>query len=213
VTTAKHQSIRAGSPDPALIQTAADRIQQGGVVVCPTSGLYGLAADPFRPEAVLRVFALKGRPPHMPLLVLIDNRDTLPRLTTGIPTAAQRLMEHFWPGGLTLIVPAHPALPAALTGGGATVGIRQAAHPVARALARAAGGVITGTSANLSGQPGCNRISDLDPAVAAAVDLILDAGPLAGGPGSTVVDCTANPPRLLREGVVPATDLDAIMTQ
>jgi L-threonylcarbamoyladenylate synthase len=182
-------------------------------VVCPTRGLYGLAADPFQAEAVRRIFEIKGRPAHMPLLVLIDSREVLARLTTGVPPVAEKMMDRFWPGGLTLIVPAHPALPPALTGGGATVGIRQTAHPVARALARAAGGVITGTSANRSGSPGCGDIEALDPQVAAEVDLILDAGPLAGGPGSTVVDCTVTPPVVLREGAVATADLEAVTAQ
>lgn len=207
MTTAKHQKIGAGSPDPALIKTAADVIRRGGVVVCPTSGLYGLAADPFQPAAVRRIFEIKGRPPQMPLLVLIDDREVLPRLTAGIPPAAKKMMNRFWPGGLTLVMPAHPALSASLTGGSGTVGIRETAHPVARALAKAAGGVITGTSANRSGGAGCSRIQDLDPQVAAGVDLILDAGDLAGGRGSTVVDCTTDPLRVLREGAVPTSAL------
>jgi L-threonylcarbamoyladenylate synthase len=199
--------IGAGLPDPALIKAAADIIGHGGVVVYPTSGLYGLAADPFRPAAVQRIFEIKGRSAHMPLLVLIDNRQILPRLTAEIPPVAEEMMNRFWPGGLTLVMPAHPAMPASLTGGGGTVGIRETAHPVARALAGAAGGVITGTSANRSGGAGCSRIQDLDPQVAAGVDLILDAGELAGGLGSTVVDCTTRPPRVLREGAVAATAL------
>jgi L-threonylcarbamoyladenylate synthase len=213
VTTAKAKKIAAGSPDPALIQTAADIIGRGGVVVCPTSGLYGLAADPFQPEAVQRIFEIKGRPAEMPLLVLIDNREILPRLTSDIPPVAEEMMKRFWPGGLTLIMPAHLALPAPLTGGGATVGIRETAHPVARALAKAAGGVITGTSANRSGGAGCSRIQDLDPKVAAGVDLILDAGVLAGGRGSTVVDCTTAPPRVLREGTLATAALDLLEAQ
>jgi L-threonylcarbamoyladenylate synthase len=208
VTIAKHRKIRAGSPAPALIQAAADIIGRGGVVVCPTSGLYGLAADPFQPAAVRRIFEIKGRPAHMPLLVLIKDRRQLSRLTTLVPPAAETLIKRFWPGGLTLIMPAHPDLPAPLTGGSATVGIRETAHPVARALAGAAGGVITGTSANRTGGAGCSRIQNLDPQVAAGVDLILDAGDLAGGRGSTVVDCTTDPPRVLREGAVAAAALD-----
>jgi L-threonylcarbamoyladenylate synthase len=207
VTTAKSKKIAAGSPDPALIQAAAHIIGQGGVVVCPTSGLYGLAADPFQPAAVQRIFEIKGRSAEMPLLVLIDDRETLTRLTSDIPPVAEELINRFWPGGLTLIMPVHPALPAPLTGGGATIGIRETAHPVARALAKAVGGVITGTSANRSGGSGCSRIQDLDPKVAAGVDLILDAGNLAGGRGSTVVDCTIAPPRVLREGTVAAAAL------
>lgn len=207
MTTAKYHPIRAGSPDPALIQLAAEKIRNGGVVVCPTSGLYGLAADPFQPAAVERVFEIKGRPAHLPLLVLVDNRDALPRLATAIPPAARDLMERFWPGGLTLVMAAHPGLPPALTGGTAKIGIRLTAHPVARALAKAAGGVITGTSANRSGHPGCARVSDLDPDLVAEVDLILDAGQLAGGLGSSVVDCTSDPPQLIREGALSAEDL------
>jgi L-threonylcarbamoyladenylate synthase len=143
----------------------------------------------------------------MPLLVLIQDRQMLSRLTTGVPTSAETLIKRFWPGGLTLVLPVHPDLPASLTGGSGTVGLRETAHPVARSLARAAGGVITGTSANRSGDAGISRIRDLDPQVAAGVDLILDAGELAGGLGSTVVDCTTRPPRVLREGAVAATAL------
>ncbi|MDJ0782685.1 MAG: L-threonylcarbamoyladenylate synthase [Desulfosarcinaceae bacterium] len=216
MTTAKRLFIQAGSTDavdPALVRAAAEIIRQGGVVVCPTSGLYGLAADPFQPAAVQRIFEIKGRPAHMPLLVLIHDRHMLPRLTTAVPPVAKRLMHRFWPGGLTLILPAHPDLPAPLTGGGATVGIRLTAHPVARALAKAAGGVITGTSANPSGKAGCSRIDNLDGTVAAAVDLILDAGALAGGPGSSVVDCTATPPQVLREGAVRTANLTPLINE
>lgn len=199
--------MRAGSPDPALIQLAAEKIRAGGVVVCPTSALYGLAADPFQPAAVERVYAIKGRPAHQPLLVLVDSLDALPRLATAIPPAARDLMERFWPGGLTLVMAAHPSLPPALTGGTTKIGIRQTAHPVARALAAASNGVVTGTSANRSGHPGCARIADLDPDLVAEVDLILDAGQLAGGLGSSVMDCTADPPQLIREGALSAEDL------
>jgi L-threonylcarbamoyladenylate synthase len=111
-------------------------------------------------------------------------------------------MEKIWPGGLTLVLPASPAIPAALTAGTGKIGIRLPAHPVARALVAAVGRPITGTSANVSGRSGCSRIAALDLQIAAAAELILDAGHLAGGVGSTVVDATRRTPVILRSGAV-----------
>jgi L-threonylcarbamoyladenylate synthase len=122
-------------------------------------------------------------------------------------TLIHSLMTHFWPGGVTFVVHARAGLPVVLTGGGANIGVRQVAHPVARAIVQAMQTPLTGTSANLSGGGGCGLVSDIDPAVIATVDLVLDAGRLTGGAGSTVVDCTAEKPLILRAGAVPGDEI------
>ena len=181
---------------------AVRAISSGGLVVFPTSGLYGLAADALSTAAVENVFEAKGRGSDKPLLILIGHQDDLARLVTDVPPAAAVLMDELWPGGLTLVLPAAPTLPKALTAGTGKIGIRLPAHPVARALVEIAGRPITGTSANVSGQPGCSQIDTLDEKIAQTADLILDAGCLAGGAGSTVVDATGAKTVILRHGAI-----------
>lgn len=177
-------------------------LRQGGMVVLPTRHLYGLGADALSPAAVARVFATKRRPPDRPILILLASREAVARYATGLDARATALMEAFWPGRLTIIVKAKSLLPGALTGGTGRIGIRVPEHPVARAVVTALNGPLTATSANRSGKPGCRRITDLDPAVAAAVDIVLDAGPLLPGVGSTVVDVRPDGVVLIREGAI-----------
>lgn len=186
-------------------------MRAGGVVCFPTRCLYGLGADAFQPEAVERVFAIKERPQNQPLLVVISRLEQMAGLAAVVPPAARLLMERIWPGRLTIVLPALPDLPAPLTAGTGTIGVRLASHPVARALAAALDRPITATSANLSGEAGCRDIAELDPRIARRVDLILDAGPLKGGVGSTVVDVTRDPPVILREGEVPKYEVLAAL--
>ena len=120
-------------------------------------------------------------------------------------------MTLLWPGKLTLVFNAGNGLPPGLTAGTGKIGIRLPVYPVARLLVCAAGRPITATSANISGQTGCSRITDLDPAIAAAVDLILDAGPLKGGAGSTILDVSEDPPVLLREGSIPRSRILSVL--
>jgi len=199
------------SPDAGVVQTAAAAVRKGGLGVVPTRGLYGLAADAFRESAVARLFALKGRPADKPVLVLISDSSELDRLVAAVPPVGRRLMDRFWPGRLTLVLPARPEVPTALTAGTGKIGVRLCGHPVARMLAAAAGGPITGTSANRSGFPGCHRIEALDSELAGGVDFVLDAGPLAGGAGSTVVDVCGDRPEVLREGAVSQAELAEAM--
>jgi L-threonylcarbamoyladenylate synthase len=195
--------VDAGAPDPGAIAKAAEIIRAGGVVIFPTTGLYGLGADAGRAEAVSRLFTLKGRPESKPILVLIPHRRALGSLVRTVPDAAVALMDRFWPGGLTLVLPARPDVRSPLTAGTGGIGVRLPAHPVASALVSAVGGPITGTSANRSGEPGCASVADLPADLIDGVDLVLDAGPLRGGPGSTIVDLTVDPPAVRRAGAVP----------
>ncbi len=194
-----------------MIAESARVIRNGGVVVFPTRHLYGLAADPFNPQAVQRVFDIKRRPPEKPLLLLISQREDMWMLAVEISPAAVCLMDAFWPGKITIVLPAGPLIDEILTGGTGKIGIRVPAHPVAAALVKAVGSPITGTSANISGTPGCSAVSDLDPRVAGDADLILDAGPLKPGTGSTVVDAHPEGVALLREGAVSCTAIKSVL--
>ncbi|GBC62980.1 threonylcarbamoyl-AMP synthase [Desulfonema ishimotonii] len=206
----KTRNIDPFTPQPEMIAEAADHIRSGRVVVFPTMGLYGLGADAENADAVDRIFAIKGRSSQKPILVLIHHRSQLSRLVKTIPPVAEKIMNLFWPGGVTLIFEARDTLPVNLTAGTGKIGVRICEHPVAVALVQALGSPLTGTSANLSGQSGCFQVDTLSPGIAEQADLILDAGPLQhGGIASTVVDVSGDAPRVLREGRVTAT---AIMT-
>jgi L-threonylcarbamoyladenylate synthase len=198
------------SPDPEPIRLAVDTLGKSGVVVFPTSGLYGLGADACNGEAVARIYAIKGRPDHKPILVLINDLRALDRLVRAVPRHAQALMQHLWPGGITLILEAAAGVSEMLTAGTGKIGVRLPAHPVARALVAQFGGAITATSANRSGQPAVAGVDQLDRAVKEGVDLILDAGRLAGGSGSTVLDVTCRPPKILRDGTVSRQAIESV---
>ncbi len=177
----------------------------------PTRCLYGLGADASDPKAVERVFEIKKRSHTKPLLVLIPSRDVLPTIVQAVSPVAVRIMDKFWPGKVSLVFKAQKAVPDNLTAKTAKIGIRLPAHQVAAALVEKVSRPITGTSANLSGQSGCFRIEDLATEVLECVDMVLDAGPLKGGIGSTLVDVTQNPPLVLREGDVSAMQISTLL--
>jgi len=200
--TPKIRPIDPAHPDADLIDASIQLLANGGVIAFPTGCLYGLGADAQNAGAVERVFAIKRRPPGKPLLVLVPDRDGVHDLAAEVTPAAKRLMDRFWPGRVTIVFKALPGLPANLTAGTGRIGIRLPGHPVARALVSAFGRPITGTSANLSGQKGSHHIGELNALLIDQLDLVLDAGPLKEGIGSTVVDITGAEPVVVREGVV-----------
>jgi len=202
-------AIEAADPDAMVLRRAAEILHEGGLVVIPTRHLYGLAVDALNPRAIRRVFAVKQRPLHQPLLILIATRDAVDTYAVDVGPRALMLMETFWPGKLTIILKARPVIPSVLTGGTGRIGIRLAEHAVSRGVVAALQRPITGTSANLSGLPGCRRVEDLHTAVLSAADLVLDAGVLKPGRGSTVVDVQSTAVQVLREGAV---GLEAIRT-
>lgn len=203
----KIRQVDPRNPQPVPIGEAAEVIAGGGIVAFPTRNLYGLGADALNGRAVENIFRIKRRTPQKPLLVLIKHRSELQRIVRNVPPAASILMDRFWPGGLTIVFEAKPELPHLLTAGSGKIGVRLPAHPVAAALVRAAFHPVTGTSANISGEAGCSSLSQLAPSIRDCVDLILDAGPLPPGIGSTVMDVTVEPFRILREGSISAQDL------
>ncbi len=209
----KHKivKIHPTQPQPEIIEKAARVIKNGGVIAFPTRCLYGIAADAFNISAVEKVFKIKNRPLNKALLVLIKNCDAVNTLAKHIPTSAQKMMDRFWPGEVTIVFEAQPTVPATLTAGSEKIGIRLPEHPVAMALLNALDNPITGTSANLSQGSSCHQVSDLNPKVMDNLDLILDSGPLKGGSGSTVVDVTNIDPVVLREGEIPKNDIFNIL--
>ncbi len=199
------------APDQKIVKENAETVERGGVVVFPTNCLYGLAANSLDPAAVERIYRVKKRPEIKPILVLIESEDALGKIVAEIGPKARVLMEKFWPGKVTILFPALPFLPEALTGGTGKIGVRLPAHPVALALTKACKNPITATSANLSGRPGCSDIRNLPPDLLGEIDAVLDAGPLTGGVGSTVVDATGSTPRVLREGRIAAAEIFAAL--
>lgn len=204
-------SINPENPETEAIRKAADIIENGGVVIFPTHYLYGLGADAQNPDAIERVYQIKQRPLTKPLLILAKEPTSLDQLVQHIPANARQLMDRFWPGDITLVFAAKDSLPQNLTSGTGKIGVRLPQHPVAVALTNAVQSPITATSANLAGLDGCARTADLDPLITDNVDLILDAGTLKGGRGSTIVDVTLDPLVILREGAVSAGDIWAVL--
>jgi L-threonylcarbamoyladenylate synthase len=207
-TTDKICTIEARRPQGDIIQRAAEVIAGEGIVVFPTMGLYGLGVDAFNAAAVARIFDLKGRDSSKPLLVMIHDRADLKRLVDHIDARTSFLMDRFWPGRVTFVLAAKTGLAGGLISPDGKIGVRLAGHPVAAALITAVGSPITATSANLSGSAGCTDAGQLDPAVLAAVDLVLDAGPLSGAP-STVIDSSGSHLLVLRPGAIPEAKIES----
>jgi L-threonylcarbamoyladenylate synthase len=177
-------------------------VMAGGVVAVPTESFYGLAVNALNERAIERLLAIKKRREEHPILILIHSADELKRYVVRIPPVASHLIEAFWPGGLTMVFEANPVLPLLLTGRTGKVGVRLSSHPVPTKLARVSGVAITGTSANVTGEPPCEKPEDVLKVLGSQVDIILDGGKTAGGKGSTVLDVTVVPPVILREGMV-----------
>ncbi len=197
-----------GNPPPAgAVDEAARALVAGGVVVVPTDTVYGVAADPRVPGATARLFALKGRPPDVPLPVLVADLDqALALAADDVPEAARRLMERFWPGGLTVVVRRRPGLGLELGGSDdTTIGLRLPDHPVPTALAVRAGPLAT-TSANRHGEATPARAVDVAQHLGQGVAVVLDAG-LCDGDASTVVACLDEEVRVLRPGKVPPAEV------
>ncbi|MDA1128816.1 MAG: L-threonylcarbamoyladenylate synthase [Chloroflexi bacterium] len=185
------------------LERAVRHLKDGGVVAMPTDTLYGLAADVFNPSAIDRVFAAKDRSENLALPVLVNGWEQAKIAGKEIPPQAKRLADRFWPGALTMVMLKADDLPDRLTAGGPTVAVRMPAHPVPIELINGLGGPITGTSANISGGHDPSNLEELITQMGNRVDYIIKSGPSPGGKASTVVDITHLQPKLLREGVIP----------
>jgi L-threonylcarbamoyladenylate synthase len=191
-------------PDPKVLIRAASVLRQGGVVAYPTETLYGLGVDPFREEALDRLYALKGRPESMPVSILVKDVAMLEEVSHDLTPQAMRLIDAFLPGPLTLVLRARPRLPTRLTSGTGKIGIRISAHPLMRHLFAEYPSPITTTSANPTGKPDARDAAGILAYFPEGIDCILDAGPVTVRLGSTVVDVTSEEPMILREGAITA---------
>jgi L-threonylcarbamoyladenylate synthase len=192
---------------------AADVLRSGGVVALPTDTVYGIAVALETPGGIERLFHVKRRPPDRGIMLLLGAASQAASIG-GMGPAASALAAALWPGGLTVVVPQRPdhPLPTALTGGGSTIGLRVPDHAAPRALADAIGPLPT-TSANRSGMPEARDATDLVAQLGDDIDLVLDGGPSAGGPASTVVDCTGEQSRILRLGAISLDTINEVLAR
>lgn len=188
---------------------AAQILREGGLIAFPTETYYGLAVDPFQEAALQRLFAIKKRPSVKPVLVLVPSREHIEKLVENIPPTANQLMDKYWPGPLTLVLPAHQDLSSMLTGGTDTIGVRVSPHPVAAALLDIYNGPLTATSANRSGAKAAVSEEEVRDIFGSDIDMILPGGKTPGSKPSTLVRVTAQGIDCLREGQIPC---DEIMT-
>jgi L-threonylcarbamoyladenylate synthase len=193
--------------DDAAVARAAAAIARGDVVAYPTETFYGLAADPRNADAIERVFIAKGRRSEEPLPLIASDIEHVERWFGALAPHAAALAHRFWPGPLTLVLPLSSerfsTFPTNLTAGRANIAVRVPAHPLARALALAAGGAITSTSANPSGTPPASTADEVLATLGDRIALILDGGPTPGGAPSTIIDVQELRPTLVRAGVLP----------
>jgi L-threonylcarbamoyladenylate synthase len=202
-------SIDPSAPRLAALGPAVAAICGGGIVAYPTDTLYGLGADPFDADAVERIFAVKGRGADRALPLVAADRAQVEALLGELPPRAAALADRFWPGPLTLLLPAPARLAAAVTAGTGRVGIRVPAHAVARLLCEASQRLVTATSANVSGQPPAADPDTVAASIGARIDVLVDGGPTSGGAPSTIVDVAVTPPRLVRAGAIPWEEVEA----
>jgi L-threonylcarbamoyladenylate synthase len=204
-------SARIVSDDAVGRATAIEVLRAGGIVALPTDTVYGVAVALDTPGGVERLFHVKRRPPEKGIMLLLDDAAQAGSIGEMGP-AATALANACWPGGLTVVVPRRPEveLPAALTGGAPTIGLRVPDHDAPRALARGVGPLPT-TSANVSGLPEARDAAEIFDQLGDAIDLILDGGPAHGGPASTVIDCTRDHPEVVRVGAIGIDRVIAVL--
>jgi L-threonylcarbamoyladenylate synthase len=193
------------------VNAAVAVLRRGGLVAIPTETVYGLAADASNESAVRRVFAAKGRPADHPLIVHIADASAMDEWAASVPPAARLLADACWPGPLTVLVPRADHVLSVVTGGRDTVGLRVPAHPLAQQLLRAFGGGLAAPSANRFGRVSPTTAQHVLDDLGDDVDFVLDGGACPVGVESTIVDCTDDPPQLLRPGGIPAEHVAAVL--
>lgn len=196
------------TPSPTV---AAVFIRHGGLVAFPTETVYGLGADAFNPDAVRRIFEAKGRPSDNPLIVHLAHPEQVTDVAAGVPDPAQALMEAFFPGPLTLVLPRHPSVPARVSGGLDTIGVRMPDHPLAHTFLDACGTPVAAPSANRSGRPSPTTWMAVYHDLFGRIPCILQGGATDAGLESTVVDATGPTPLVLRAGVVTLEQLRQVV--
>ena len=188
-------------------------LRRGGLVAIPTETVYGLAGDASDERAVRRIFSVKGRPADHPLIVHIADASAMQQWASSVPPSARLLADACWPGPLTVLVPKATHVLSVVTGGRDTVGLRVPAHPLTRELLREFDGGLAAPSANRFGRVSPTTAGHVRDDLGADVDLVLDGGPCPIGVESTIVDCTVDPPQVLRPGGIPTEHIAALLAR
>ncbi|MEW6302493.1 MAG: L-threonylcarbamoyladenylate synthase [Verrucomicrobiota bacterium] len=194
----------------AAVARAAEALRAGEVVAVPTETVYGLAANAFDADAVRRIFEIKGRPAHNPIIVHVADREMARRCVSDWPSVAEELANSFWPGPLTIVLPRAKEIPDVVTAGGDTVGVRWPSHPFMQELIRACGFPLAAPSANPSNRISPTNAEHVRKTLGHRLGLIIDGGQAQVGIESTVIDVSVSPPRLLRPGMIHEESLLAV---
>jgi L-threonylcarbamoyladenylate synthase len=195
--------------DPIAIPTALEILRDGGLVAFPTDTVYGVGALPRHPQAIARLYEVKGRSQEKAIPILLGEAAEMDQIAVSVSEMAYRLARHFWPGPLTLVVPKHASLPEEISST-STVGVRMPDHPATLALLHQTGPLAV-TSANLSGNPSCVTARQVLEQIGGRFPLLLDGGRAPGGISSTVVDCTGLQPRILRQGPISLAEIEEVL--
>ncbi|MFA4884299.1 MAG: L-threonylcarbamoyladenylate synthase [Desulfotomaculaceae bacterium] len=198
-------------PEQKAIEEAALILRRGGLVAFPTETVYGLGANALDGQAVARIFKAKGRPSDNPIIVHVAGREQVSALIESLPVTAEMLMDAYWPGPLTLVLPVGEMVPQEVTAGLRTVAVRMPDHPVALALIRAAGVPVAAPSANMSGRPSPTSAKHVLEDLNGRIEAVLDGGPAGVGVESTVLDMTSKVPVILRPGGITPEDLRDVL--
>ncbi len=195
-----------------LIRPALAALRAGEAIVYPTETFYGIGADAFAAAGIERIFAIKGRDAAKTIALIAHDEAAAFAVALDVPDVARRLARAFWPGPLTIVVPARPGIPETLIGPGGGVGVRVSSHPVARALAQGLGRPITATSANLAGGAPARTLAEARAALGEKIKVFVEGGTLTGERPSTVLECHRDGWRLLREGAISVNRIEAILS-
>lgn len=199
--------VCADNSENEIIRNAAAIISRGGVIAYPTETIYGLGADATNEQAIRKIFEIKGRNFSNPVSLIIGRREDVYPLVRAIPETAQKLMDAFWPGPLTIVFGAAGCVSPLLTAKTGKIGIRLSGHDTARQIALAAGKPLTATSANLSGLPECATADEVIAQIGDRLDAVVDLGNTSGTAGSTIIDTTTEQPVILRTGVISREEI------
>jgi L-threonylcarbamoyladenylate synthase len=194
----------------AAVKRAAEKLRSGEVVALPTETVYGLAANALDEKAVAKIFQIKGRPAHNPIIVHVASNEMAKACVENFPDLAEKYSRAFWPGPLTLVLPRSEKIPGNVTAGGATVGVRWPGHPFMQAVIRECGFPLAAPSANLSNQISPTNAEHVRAQLAGKISLLVDGGQSQVGIESTVLDLTVLPPRILRPGMIHAESIAAV---
>lgn len=199
--------------DPSAVSEAVRRLAEGEVIGLPTETVYGLAADATNPRAVARIFEIKGRPSHHPLILHIASAGELAQWVRAVPPRAERLISQFWPGPLTLLLDKSERVPSEVTGGLSTVAVRVPAHPMALSVLRELGRPVAAPSANRFGSVSPTEAAHVLSDLGSRVAMVLDGGSAEVGLESTIVDLSRGEPRLVRPGGVSRQELEMALAE